>query len=71
MVKPELNWFVTLKHGSTVRNCWVDKQVKVGDIITLKNSEEPDCEWRVMWRSEQAKTREVLGQQSGWHVGGL
>jgi hypothetical protein len=64
-----LNWFVTLKHGNTVRNCWVDQHVKVGDLITLKNSEEPDQEWRVMWRSEQARAKSVMGQ--GWHVGGL
>jgi hypothetical protein len=69
VVKLELNWFVTLKHGSTVRNCWVDKKVEVGNLITLKNSEEPDQQWRVMWRSEQARDKAVLGQ--GWHVGGL
>ena len=67
----ELLYFVTLKHGNTTRNCWVDKKVAVGNIITLKNSEEPETEWRVMWCSEQAKTSAMLGEQRGWHVGGL
>ena len=67
----ELLYFVTLKHGNSELNCWVDKKVAVGNVITLKNYEHPDWSWRVLWCSEQAKTKEMLGGQRGWNVGGL
>lgn len=65
-----LYYFVTLKHGNTHRHCWVDKKVKVGNVITVKD-DEPDKEWRVLYVSTQAKTYTMLGEQRGWHVGGL
>jgi hypothetical protein len=50
--------------GATIRTCWVDKHVKLGDKITLKNSEEPERLWSVAM---------VFGgrpPERGWHVGG-
>ena len=67
----ELLYFVSLADGSTWRHCWVNKRVKLGDRITLKNSDEPDRFWEVKYVSTQAKTRTMLGEQSAWHVGGL
>lgn len=62
---------VTLADGTTTRTCWVDKPVAAGNRITLKNSEEPARLWTVTWVSGTTKTRADLGNQSGWHVGGL
>lgn len=58
-------WRVHLESGTTHLDCWVDKKVKVGDQVTLKNSDEPDRWWDVItiaegWRNE-----------SDWKVGGL
>ena len=50
--------------GATIRTCWVDKHVKLGDKITLKNSEDPERVWTVAM---------VFGgrpPERGWHVGG-
>lgn len=67
----DLRYCVTLQDGTTTRTCWVDKRVAAGNRITLKNSEEPERWWTVTWVSAQARTRHELGNQSGWHVGGL
>lgn len=37
-----------LRSGDTHTTCWVEPKIKVGDRITLKNSDEPDRLWDVM-----------------------
>jgi hypothetical protein len=68
----DLQYFVVLESVTgTVRQCWVDKHVAVGNEITLKNSDEPQRRWTVKWVSAQGRTVNDLGKQRGWHVGGL
>lgn len=67
----KLYYCVTLQAGKTTRTCWVDKRVALGNELTLKDSEEPERWWTVTWVSAQARTKFELGNQSGWHVGGL
>jgi hypothetical protein len=65
----KLRWFVMLSDGTTERRCWVDKHVKIGDKLTLKNSEEPERWWTVDYVSSQARFAVDIDQS--WHVGGL
>ena len=65
-----LYWFIMAKDGDTTRHFWGDKHVKVGDRITVKD-DEPTRLWDVCYVSSQARTEYMLGEQSGWHVGGL
>ena len=51
--------------GTTVRTCYVDRHVKLGDTLTLKNSEDPERVWTVMVVFDTARPPE-----RGWHVGG-
>jgi hypothetical protein len=56
---------VRLRRGVTEQTCWVDKPVRAGNLITLKNSVEPEWLWEVT---------EVYGgkpPERGWKVGGL
>lgn len=36
-----------LKSGTAVRTCWLKQGIKVGNEVTLKNSEEPDRRWEI------------------------
>lgn len=56
-----------LKSGETHRVCWMSPAVKVGDVVTLKNSEEPEREWAVI----AVYTQENPQIGRGWHAGGL
>jgi hypothetical protein len=58
---------VVLKHGTTEMTCWVDKEVKPGDRITLKNCDPPDVLWDVAWVGESDNEP----PSRGWKVGGL
>jgi hypothetical protein len=64
-----LRWFVMLTDGPTRRHCWVNKHVKVGDKLTLKDSEEPDRMWLVEYVSAQGRFAADIDQS--WHVGGM
>lgn len=64
------HYFVTLEDHHTVRHCWVNKFVRVGDHLTLKNSEEPKRWWEVTYVSDDVRTDQTL-PGGGWHVGGL
>jgi hypothetical protein len=57
---------VKLKSGDTELTCWVNKQVKKGDVITLKDSETPDREWTVL-----GVYKDFPQPQRGWKVGGI
>lgn len=52
--------------GATVRTCWVDRHVKLGDTLTLKNSEAPDRVWEVA-----VVFSSTTPPERGWHVGGM
>ena len=67
----DLHYNVDLKSANTHRTCWVDKKVKPGDVITLKDSDEPVRKWEVIWVGDVPRTTHALGNQRGWHVGGL
>lgn len=56
---------VALKSGTTHRLCWVPAICKKGDVITLKNSEQPDREWVVL------EVHYGTPPDPNWKVGGL
>lgn len=56
---------VFLKSENTVLTAWLDKDVKPGDMVTLKH--EPETLWDVVWVSEN---RDSLPDKT-WKVGGL
>lgn len=69
MSKSIYRWQVELKSGDTVRTCYVDKLVKLGNQITLKDSEEPKRLWTVTWIGEMVHKTHL--NTDGWKVGGL
>lgn len=62
-------WQVGLKSGDTYRTCYVDQPVKLGNEITLKNSEEPERFWTVLTIGEMVHKDHL--NTDGWKVGGL
>jgi len=58
-----------LRSGATERTCWVRTDVRQGNRVTLKNSEEPDRLWDVTWAG--TSTRELSEINQGWNVGGI
>lgn len=61
---------VELQSGTTRRTCWLsrEKKFKVGDAVTLKNSEEPTRLWAVRSVSEPKDAGDI---HADWKVGGL
>ena len=55
---------VDLRSENTFRTCWVDPRVKVGDQVTLKNSDEPLRRWDVLRVGEPRPSRDI---KRGWH----
>ena len=53
-----------LRSGTTHRTAWIEPKAKVGDQITLKNSEEPDRRWDVMHLSEPQRAGDI---NHGWN----
>lgn len=39
---------VDLRSGSTAMTCWVEPKIKIGNRITLKNSDDPSRLWDVV-----------------------
>lgn len=39
---------MTLRSGSTWLTCWLEDKAAVGQLVTLKNSDEPDRLWEVV-----------------------
>lgn len=72
----EIYYFITASSKTDVpgevthRHFWGDKKVKIGDIITIKD-DEPERQWYVYYVGKMMKTKAMLGDQRGWHVGGL
>lgn len=61
---------VKLVHESTVLTCWVDKHVKVGDLITLRDIEHGKDEHRYLWTVLEVYEN-ATRPEHGWHVGGM
>jgi hypothetical protein len=56
---------VELKSGTLTMVTWVEaNKVKVGNVITLKNFDDPDREWRVMSVGEAKDSSEIY---RGWN----
>lgn len=54
---------VDLRSGPRVLTCWVEPRVKVGDLITLKDTDEPDRCWEVQRVGEPREAAEI---KRGW-----
>ncbi len=55
---------VRLRSGCSERTCWVESRVRVGDRITLKNSEDPGLLWSVEWAGSQLRDPGSINR--GW-----
>jgi hypothetical protein len=61
---------VKLLQGSAVLVCWVDKEVKVGNMLTLKGADAPEGWWSVYSVSEPKKASKINSNRD-YKVGGL
>jgi len=55
---------VDLRSENRVRTCWVEPKVRVGDRITLKNSDEPARLWEVTRVGEPRQSADI---KRGWN----
>lgn len=55
---------VDLRSDNRFRTCWVEPRVKVGDQITLKNSEEPGRWWDVLRVGDVRASTDI---KRGWN----
>lgn len=62
---------VRLRSGSTELTCWTDAVCKQGDIITLRDSDEPERAWLVTWTGSILIAPVHLHRIRNWPVGGL
>jgi hypothetical protein len=69
MARSIYRWQAALVSGDTHRYCWVDEPVKVGNLITLKDSDEPERQWEVTWVGGRWHHSHI--NTDGWKVGGL
>ena len=53
-----------LRSGTTVRTCWLEARIKVGDSVRLKNSEDPQRWWSVV-RTGEPQAADTINR--GWH----
>lgn len=58
-----------LRHGTERLVAWVEDKCKVGNSITLKNSDDPEQLWEVVSLSENVRPLDEIKQT--WRVGGL
>jgi hypothetical protein len=68
-VNSDWRYYVKLEDGTTTRHCWVDRPVESGNRVTLKNSDEPDRWWTVVWVGSEKRHKSLLPRP--WTVGGL
>jgi hypothetical protein len=54
---------VDLRSEDRVLTCWVEPRVKVGDVITLKNSQQPGRLWSV---TRVGEPRSSTAIKRGW-----
>jgi hypothetical protein len=50
---------VDLRCGDRFRTCWIEPRVRVGDQVTLKNSDDPRQRWDVLRVSEPRRASEI------------
>ena len=55
---------VDLRSDNRMLTCWVEPHVRVGDRITLKNSDTPACQWDVLRVGEPKDSSNV---KRGWN----
>jgi len=55
---------VDLRSDNREMTCWVEDKVKVGNVITLKNHQEPSMMWEVL-RVGEPKDRSQINR--GWN----
>lgn len=65
----DMLYSVELRDGNTRMVCWVNKEVRVGNRITLKNSDDPSRWWTVTWISDGHAKSDITAKT--WKVGGL
>lgn len=53
-----------LRSGTAERTCWIEARVKPGDQVTLRNSEDPQRRWDVMFVGPERKTAVEINR--GW-----
>jgi hypothetical protein len=55
---------VDLRSGDRMLTCWVEPKVRVGDRITLKDTEEPGRGWDVLRVGERRESTDI---KRGWN----
>jgi DNA-binding sugar fermentation-stimulating protein len=53
-----------LESGTSMMTCWLDKTIKPGDEVTLKNSDDPKQWWTVV---DTYATQDVSSINRGWN----
>ncbi len=53
-----------LESGTSTMTCWIDKTIKPGDEVTLKNSDDPQQWWTVV---DTYATLDVSSINRGWN----
>lgn len=61
---------VVLMQGDKHLTCWVDKEVRVGNMLTLKGTDAPFGWWSVYSVSEPVKAASINSNRD-YRVGGL
>lgn len=59
---------VDLRSGDRLLTCWVEPKVKVGDSITLKDTDEPERLWLVLRVGIEQKATDI---KRGWGMTGI
>jgi hypothetical protein len=54
-----------LRSGTATLTCWLRQGIRVGDEVTLKNSDDPGRWWRAEWVGTLA--RELSEINRGWN----
>lgn len=55
---------VELQSGTSRRTCWLEPRIRVGNEVTLKNSEEPTRRWKVLSVGDAAPRESI---HTDWH----
>ena len=56
---------VRLRSGTAERTCWTEARVRIGDQLTLRNSEDPQRRWNVTFIGPERKTATDINR--GWN----
>lgn len=55
---------VDLRNGSNLMTCWVEPKVKVGNLVTLKDTDEPSRLWEVLRVGREHERSDI---KRGWN----